>query len=91
MSAQIEVGDLVMVIKPKPCGHALFGYVFFVTAILPNWCDKHQCWTCGAFAPETGLLARGAGGGSTIPLWRLKKVHPLAEPETVETDERITA
>ncbi len=86
MSERIEVGDLVMVVKPSPCGciNAL-GYVGVVSRIYPV--IKNHCITCGDVR-QRDIVAKLRDG--TCEVSRLKKINPPAQDESIETSKEIT-
>lgn len=86
-SERIEVGDLVMVVKPDPCPCAIkerfLGTVFRVASLenVELICD------CGSVR-DGGLCAVDGADGRAAELYRLRRIPPLSEPETVtERDE----
>ena len=94
MSEPIKVGDLVMVVLwPHRCINPIvpIGKVFVVRAIVS---DAHDgfCRRCGETISNSCISAQGAtSGNASIPISWLKRIDPLAEPETVETDETVKA
>ena len=89
----IAVGDLVAVVRLKPCGHGQPGFIFRVGQIRTTETGKHGCITCGASPKENGLIAVAVGHSHdslSIPLWRLKRIPPLDELEGVLAQNEIT-
>ena len=86
----ISVGDLVMVVRPTPCGcSAGLGKIFKVTIIdrspLPN-----KCASCGQlFGPHDQARNRSERLGAA--LYRLKRLDPDALKDDVPTKEELTA
>ena len=87
----IRVGDLVMVVKPRQCGcDSTLGHVFRVRHIRPG--DYPTCATCGKYNGSDGVpIAEWDDGSGVSELSRLIKIDPPALPESVTTDEVITA
>lgn len=84
----IKVGDSVMVVKPLGCCPSItLGHVFTVTAI--SFKELPKCTVCGTIHQQCAIAYRDNGGG--YPLWRLRKLPPLSEPETAETTSEATA
>lgn len=85
MSA-IRPGDLVMVVKPKPCcGNGALGFVFVVERIgrFPGACDD-----CGH---RSTALAAAFGEDEAVYVFRLKRIDPLPAEDEVERVEEQTA
>lgn len=87
MSTDIVPGDVVQVIKPTPCcnNYEACGMVYTVATVetdlmLCTHCRNQAVFTVGF---ETFFCG--------IEVSRLKKFKPLAELETVERREEITA
>jgi hypothetical protein len=94
MSNEIRVGDLVMVVRPNgcpSCEQVSLGKVFAVTAIngiYTSWyCTKCDRDTTDKIGTDVSIQTVGGKFHSR----RLKRIAPLSEPESVETNERITA
>jgi len=82
----INEGDLVMVIKPKPCcGAGVLGLPFTVEALAVGG----YCWHCGKVDNEP--CAKIPGQDGWVALSRLRKIHPSAETESVTEHEEIFA
>ena len=87
MSGDIKVGDLVMVIRPIPCclRNDSGGKIFVVAEIRPVGCP--WCPACNAHRPELHAISKDRE--FRIMLSRLRRIDPIAEPET--TQEEATA
>lgn len=85
---EINVGDLVMVVKALPCcgWTGGIGDMFYVAEI---FLTDGQCDKCGNITEEA--CANPAIDENGYPLTVLKKIPPLTEPESITTDEGITA
>ncbi len=89
MSA-IKAGDLVMVVKPRPCcAKGLLGVVFTVAAVKPPSTGLIHC-DCGATYEVLAPVAWRADD-RVAELWRLIKIDPPAQPESVDTDNEVMA
>ena len=89
MAEPIKVGDLVMIVKPTPCGcTASLGRIYRVQSIGLSR-DPLECSICQAVLPQD-TLAFGSKGRGSQP-WRLKRIPPLDELEGEKRDEEITA
>ncbi len=84
MSGDIEVGDLVIIVKPKQCcGDAQgLGKIFRVIKI------KHQaagarCVRCKSVRPSMTIAMRGVKHGAEMS--RIKKLPDLSEPVSTDT------
>lgn len=87
MSEPIKVGDLVQIVKPKPCcGGGTLGFYFFVEAIEPS---DGCCTDCGAFLFDK-LAALVPGEPGSVAVYRLRRVPPLSELEGERRDEKLT-
>ena len=86
MSEPIKVGDLVMVVKLRKCGHGRFGATYTAKELMTTvW----HCVDCKVvFPPEPGLITEE--GGFT-PFWRVRRIPPIGELDDVKRDEEITA
>ena len=83
MNEKIEVGDLVMVVKPKPCGCTdTIGIVFTVSNL--NYRRGFWCSLCNGMNLYSGLGAFGYKNYS-FPLYRLKRIDPPALTDDLET------
>lgn len=91
MSDRIDVGDLVVVVKWPCCGEWI-GIIYRVASmeVMPH----AQCRTCGRHHGKQLVALREKqqdGGVLGVPLAWLRKLPPLAEPESERTDEEIEA
>jgi hypothetical protein len=87
----IKVGDLVMVVKPKPCGCAgSIGKLFIVTGF-----DRRPvvflCSSCGHEWGETSTPGVLGLEDKSINPARLIKIDPPALPESLEREKEIAA
>jgi len=88
MNKPISVGDLVVVVKPKPCcGQGALGMVFRVTAILTT---PTRCLFCKTRNPLL-LVAKGEADGLFVRFSRLKRIPPLVDLESTEETIREAA
>jgi len=93
VSEQIKVGDLVMVVKPSLCckRDVSVGKIYVVDAIGFPLADF--CGGCGATMPIHSSfchLLKGNNNGWIDP-WRLKKIDPPTQDESIEQQEKLTA
>lgn len=91
MSEPIKVGDLVMVIKPKPCcGNGRPGYIFTILEF--RMADANSV-CCHCDVPVTGIHATHAAmtGNLGVDIRRLKRIPPLSELEGEKRKEELTA
>ena len=73
----ISVGDLVMIVKAKPCWHGRVGLVFRVEDI-DRSCGINWCSECRAtWGPYPQALFDGGSKGATLN--RLKRIPPPEE------------
>jgi len=87
--SDIKVGDLVMVVKPQLCcGHAgRIGSVFTVTDAMVSFAI---CGDCGRADNKVPLIY-GHSEGYAVHAARLVKIDPPSMPETIETQDEVTA
>jgi hypothetical protein len=88
MSERIEVGDLVMVVRPRLCGCASnIGFVFRVQEVQRAGGLGGRCVTCGrhTFGPEAMIAVKP--DGAVTELNRLRRIPPLTEPAHHEEKE----
>ena len=92
MSNEIKVGYLVMVVRGMPCCGANTGAegVPFKVTRLEYFDNERRCNYCRADRPAI-YSAHGFIGRRAIEITRLIRIDPPALPESVTTDERITA
>lgn len=85
--SEIKAGDVVVIVKPTPCcgDTGKIGVVFTV-----DWLAYAAgiCNACGAGLIGAFVLEDEAGGA---PRALVRKIEPLADPETIETDLEVTA
>jgi hypothetical protein len=87
MSEPIKVGDLVMIVKPAPCSCSnSLGTIFRVVRLVSR---GGHCVGCGRARPHHERAIDPAGLGTET--WRLKRIDPLTEPESVEKREEVPA
>lgn len=74
----IQVGDLVMVVKPKICCGLSggIGKIFRVSGFFPH----SRCGSCGKTIEQKFALLNGEFSGAFVV--RLKKIPPLTELES---------
>lgn len=104
-SERIEVGDLVMVVKPVLCCGFGGGHIFTVTGLMSNaerygpreWTHA-QCRHCGELHEIKNIAAWMAGisadghPSDIFGVTRLKRIPPpLSEPSHTETHEETSA
>lgn len=94
MDKPISVGDLVVVVKPKPCcgkGKPALGFVFRVLEIRKS--KGLHCSGCGKQDAEQSLIAvSGEKHGKNqmvYEIYRLKRIPPLDELEGEKTQENL--
>lgn len=91
MDKPINVGDLVVVVKPRPqCGCAdRLGEIFRVTEIeTGEWGAK--CLTCFKVEDTTAYFSVAYGGSNSVGIHRLKRIPPLDELEGVSQEQWTT-
>lgn len=92
MSEPIKVGDLVMVVKPPPCGCTrTVGWIFTVQSF-GRWTG--YCNSCKSGYPISVMAESGIPwvlNTYAFSLDRLKRIPPLSELDDVKQDEEITA
>jgi hypothetical protein len=86
----IEAGDLVMVVKLKPCcGGGKLGYPFIVRTVRMST-PTIRCELCGAGNPGEMIAEYEEPYGlRVVALWRLKKIPPLSELEGKEREREL--
>ena len=89
LNDRIEIGDLVMVWRGcRFCGNVLtLGKTFTVVQVL-DVIGAMRC--CGRISKERSVL-RTQGAQYGWPEYVLKKIKPLHEHESVDTDDEIPA
>lgn len=88
MSEPIKAGDLVIVVKPKPCcGKGMPGAIFRVTTVSGG---PAHCMLCGHYYIDS-LDAQDETDGAWVEVNRLKRIPPLEELDDVKKNEEITA
>lgn len=89
----IQVGDLVMVIRPSGCTNCepRFGRIGTVVAITPERTPKWECAGCGRVfkkyndnSPKITIE-----DGRSYQAWRLKRIDPPALLESTRTEETL--
>jgi hypothetical protein len=82
----IKVNDIVMVLRPNPCGcNMRGGFVFQVRGIERD--NLGACKNCGFRFRSDDAVDR-EGKYWSIP--RLRRIDPLSEPEAVEERKELT-
>ena len=90
MSERIEVGDLVMVVKPTPCcGNTKAIGAVFVVDFVGSKHTHTECAYCRLITKSTRYAYVTKSQCYDIP--RLKKIVPPAQDESVETEREVTA
>lgn len=92
MSDEIKVGDLVMVVRGKPCcGDTSRLGVCFVVAEIWEWDDAetYVCDHCEEIQ-KNGILACEEGDNEGDYLSMLKRIDPPAVNDEVETQRELT-
>jgi hypothetical protein len=85
--SDIKAGDLVMIVRNAPCGCTKsLGQVFNVKEV---YSFMTACVICGHIEGVRDLAEHP--DGDVVQLYRLKKIDPPALPETIETQDEITA
>jgi ribosomal protein L37AE/L43A len=88
MSNDIKAGDLVMVVKPKPCcNNYKLGKVWTVSRLFYN---RWHCHQCGFTSKESILMAEMSTGEATMA-YRLKKINPPSQDETIANQDEVAA
>lgn len=93
MSEPIKVGDLVVVVKPGPCGcgqSESIGRIFRVGEIRPARNGCTECTRCGKLT-RSGAVALQTGERLVYGLYRLRRIPPLAELDSIERKEETPA
>lgn len=89
MSERIEVGDLVVIIKPTSCcGYSGGIGKIYIVGNMRSF--RGRCLLCGAIGNGEPLACWGSGSRG-VPTRRLKKLPPLTEPETITERDEMTA
>lgn len=82
----IKAGDLVMIIKLKPCcRNGALGKMGTVGSVAR---DKFTCTHCGTIHFDE---VANIGGNNWIPTWRLQKIDPPALDEAVDRKVEVPA
>ena len=82
--SEIKSGDLVMVVKTKPCcGTGRLGYTF--TAASNPFRSSWVCLSCGRVNPEETVIETDEGNGRIVSVDRIKKIDPPAEGDDLPT------
>jgi len=86
----IEVGDLVVVVKPTECGcdHSV-GLVYRVARVDLSVPGGVACMHCGT--PWSRRLLAFHDGGAGAEPYRLKRIPPLSELESEKNKEELHA
>jgi hypothetical protein len=90
VNEQIQVGDLVVIAKPRRCGcNEVLGHIFTLTNI---WHDiqNMRCPTCGSPVDGTSY-AWLDGMNKSCELWRLRRIPPLSELESTKHENSVPA
>lgn len=91
--SDIKAGALVTVVRPTPCcrNASAIGTTFVVQSVVRR--QRVRCIHCGTIeiASEAAIGAWIAGEPVAYQLYRLIRIDPPARPESVATDEEITA
>ena len=83
------MGDLVMVVRGHPCIlESAAGIPFVVTEF--DFGSGWYCSRCHYHGPDKSVV-KGFWGVSDIPVSYLKRIDPLAEPESITRSEKISA
>lgn len=96
MSERIEVGDLVMVVRPPrhvcKCSEPIVGAIGKIFRVLKISRTTYHCAQCKFPLPPTIVAwASFSPPGTVYKIGRLKKIPPLHEPESVTEGERTEA
>jgi len=86
----IQVGDLVIVVKPTPCC-GYFGDVGKIFTVLDIEGPKgtySECWQCGKVVDECDAQEKD---DYWHDLKTLKRIPPLSELESIKVNEEIPA
>lgn len=88
MAEPINVGDLVMIVKPTPCcaRSDTVGVVFQVSFIFSGY---EHCRYCGSGREVTAAVYPEIN--RMVDFHRLKRIPPLGELDDVKQDEEIAA
>lgn len=91
MSDQIEIGDLVQVVR-SCCTKRVQPPTFVVGKIEPAYNDYGQtfCSDCMKLMPDVAMVFP-ASGRVAQPITWLKRIPPLSELDDVRQDEEIAA
>ncbi len=90
---EIQVGDLAMVVRPKPCCGSCSD-LGSVIRVLEIDSEPGECSDCGKFyASRDAVYAidHGLGECWAHDISRLIRIDPPAQPESVETDREVVA
>ena len=92
MSREIQVGDLVIMVKGHSCLLEIVAGIPFTVTAIEACCGGG--WTCNmCFRRDQGPNAPAAQGfrNTNIPLPWLKRIPPSSELENVQQNEEIPA
>jgi len=92
MSDEIKLGDLVMVVRGKPCcGNTnTLGYIFTVSEFFLFKGGIGCCLFCSA-PSKPAILAAPEKGGNGYYLSMLKKIDPPDENQFIRDEVEVTA
>lgn len=91
--SEIKAGDLVMVVRPKPCCGASEDIGAIVQVLYLDGAPG-ECEDCGtSYTSLDAVYAEDHGIGKcwAHDISRLIRIDPSALPESVETDREVTA
>jgi hypothetical protein len=86
--SEIKVGDLVVIVKPNPCGcDKGVGTIFMVEAF-----DRSNRWnSCAWCGKNCGTHDQACGEGHAASLYKLRRIPPLWELDETEHKEELPA
>lgn len=86
----IEVGCMVEIIRPSKCNCCTYLGERFIVSEVRMSRGQLECHTCGKLT-EIEMIAIDSAVGLCCELYRLKRIDPPAIPESVETENEVTA
>lgn len=91
MSEAIKAGDLVMCVRARRCGCGdSIGRIHTVKSIIIANLGG-RCIACGADTFQPGVLLAEFENANFCETMRLKRIDPPALPESISTDDEVTA
>jgi len=86
--SDIRVGDLVVIVKPNPCGCDKGVGIIFRVEIIDRSERYNKCHWC---KQRFGIFDQASGDGHASALYKLRRIPPLSESDEVKHEEELTA